>query len=547
MLLLRDLIRDLEIRLVAGEAGLDRPVRWVHISELADPTPWLSGGELLLTTGMNLSEPEAQRAFVERLVAHDLSGLGLGVGFAHAEAPDALREAAAELGLPAVRGPLRRAVHRGDREGVLAPGQRAVRGAAARALRARAARADRAVRAGPRRRDRRAGDADRRHGARLRRARRRARPQRRRAPLAPEVLDATGDELRERARAGRAARLCAVGRAARARAGAAGRAHAGARERRRPGAAGVARRGQGPRRPRRVRPARAAPGRHDRRARAAAPPRRRRHRAAAGGRRAVGDGLGRAGRLRARPAARAVRAETSASACWCCTPPRSIKALVEDGADRGAARRGCRAGWPPAPAASPARCCRSRRRARRRPVRAGRARARARLARARPSSSPAGAGRAVAAADLRRTFHEARCALEAQALSGEADGDGAPQLLATFRDLGSFQLLLSLQDDDALRLFCDSILAPIEDGEGAYGGELMRSLEAFIECNGQWERAARQLYCHRHTLRYRIRARRGAHRAGRSTPRATGSTSGSPCAAASWCHDPKPRKRGVIE
>ena len=33
----------------------------------------------------------------------------------------------------------------------------------------------------------------------------------------------------------------------------------------------------------------------------------------------------------------------------------------------------------------------------------------------------------------------------------------------------------------------------------------MRSLEAFIECNGQWEAAARRLYCHRHTLRYRIR------------------------------------------
>jgi purine catabolism regulator len=78
-------------------------------------------------------------------------------------------------------------------------------------------------------------------------------------------------------------------------------------------------------------------------------------------------------------------------------------------------------------------------------------------------------------------------------------------VLSTYRDLGSFQLLLSLQDDEALRLFCDSILAPIEEGEGAYGGELMRSLEAFIECNGQWERAARQLYCHRHTLRYRIR------------------------------------------
>ena len=35
--------------------------------------------------------------------------------------------------------------------------------------------------------------------------------------------------------------------------------------------------------------------------------------------------------------------------------------------------------------------------------------------------------------------------------------------------------------------------------------ELARSLEAFIACNGQWEAAARRLYCHRHTLRYRIR------------------------------------------
>ena len=81
----------------------------------------------------------------------------------------------------------------------------------------------------------------------------------------------------------------------------------------------------------------------------------------------------------------------------------------------------------------------------------------------------------------------------------------ASTTLATYRDLGSFQLLLSLQDDDALRLFCDSILGPIEESEGVYGGELMRSLEAFIECNGQWERAAKALFCHRHTLRYRIR------------------------------------------
>jgi purine catabolism regulator len=135
-------------------------------------------------------------------------------------------------------------------------------------------------------------------------------------------------------------------------------------------------------------------------------------------------------------------------------------------------------------------------------------RIRARVAHELGADLPAGAGRAAPAGELRRAFHEARCALEARAFAG-GDGDGSngarPPLLATYRDLGSFQLLLSLQDDDALRLFCDSILSPIEEGEGAYGGELMRSLEAFIECNGQWERAARQLYCHRHTLRYRIR------------------------------------------
>ena len=129
-------------------------------------------------------------------------------------------------------------------------------------------------------------------------------------------------------------------------------------------------------------------------------------------------------------------------------------------------------------------------------------RVRARAERTAGVPLPAGAGRPVPPGDLRRAFHEARCALEARALAAD---DAAAPLLATFRDLGSFQLLLSLQDDDALRLFCDSILGPIQAAEGTYGGELMRSLETFIECNGQWEKAARRLYCHRHTLRYRIR------------------------------------------
>jgi purine catabolism regulator len=77
--------------------------------------------------------------------------------------------------------------------------------------------------------------------------------------------------------------------------------------------------------------------------------------------------------------------------------------------------------------------------------------------------------------------------------------------VATYADLGAFQLLLSLQDEDALSSYCRTVLGPIEAAEGDYGEELVRSLDVFIEHNGHWERAANSLYCHRHTLRYRIR------------------------------------------
>ena len=90
MLSLRDLLRELDVRVVAGEAGLDRAVRWVHISELPDPTPWLSGGELLLTTGLQLGDDEQLREYVARLSRHGLSGLGFGTGFSHRKLPKPL-------------------------------------------------------------------------------------------------------------------------------------------------------------------------------------------------------------------------------------------------------------------------------------------------------------------------------------------------------------------------------------------------------------------------------------------------------------------------
>ncbi|MEO8968431.1 MAG: PucR family transcriptional regulator ligand-binding domain-containing protein, partial [Solirubrobacteraceae bacterium] len=100
MLTVRELLNGLDVRLLCGQAAVDLPVRWVHISELEDPTPWLSGGELLLSTGMLLQTEEAQRGFITRLADHRLAGLGFGTGFTHAEVPAALLAAAAERDFP---------------------------------------------------------------------------------------------------------------------------------------------------------------------------------------------------------------------------------------------------------------------------------------------------------------------------------------------------------------------------------------------------------------------------------------------------------------
>src|SRR5204862_8133491 len=78
----------------------ERPIRWVHISELEDPTPWLSGGELLLTTGIQLNSPARQRRFCDRLAEKGVAGIGLGTGFEHKRVPKALIDEAAERAMP---------------------------------------------------------------------------------------------------------------------------------------------------------------------------------------------------------------------------------------------------------------------------------------------------------------------------------------------------------------------------------------------------------------------------------------------------------------
>jgi purine catabolism regulator len=508
MLTVREVLGDLEVQVLAGEANLDVPVRWVHISELRDPTPWLSGGELLLTTGMALDSPKRQREFIATLADHGLAGVGLGTGFKHESVPPALVEAARERGFPLFEVPydlpfialteqaftrlvneqyalLQRSIAAQERLQRIVLSERgldAIAGALATLVGGTALVFD--------------GRGERQAIRTFRRE------------LDDEVVDALGAELRERARRGDGKSfvpshpdLAPRGLALPVGAGDA------------PDRGGV--------------PAAWLVAVKDSGGLAeidrlilhqavtvVALELLRRRVADSTERRLAGDVLsaviagdlegaelgrrlepfGIGGRVTALVLAPAER--TSAQACEAALT-EALRAEAVSGLIAASDRFVC--------ALLPGFLDEELFELAERVV--------DRTAEALGARPAAGAGRATPVGRAREAYHEARCALEARELGAPQNGsarNGASRRepdgsVATYRDLGSFQLLLSLQDTDALRLFCESLLGPIENGEGHYGGELMRSLEAFIECNGQWESAARRLYCHRHTLRYRIR------------------------------------------
>lgn len=105
-----DVLREAEPQVLAGATGLDRPVRWVHSSEIYEIWPLLSGGELLLTTGLGLVGPDAgaRRHYVRQLADAGVSGVALELGRSFAEPPPELVAEAGLAGLPLIA--LRRVV-----------------------------------------------------------------------------------------------------------------------------------------------------------------------------------------------------------------------------------------------------------------------------------------------------------------------------------------------------------------------------------------------------------------------------------------------------
>jgi purine catabolism regulator len=92
-----------EPEVVAGAGQLDRAVRWVHVAEAADVGVMLSGGEMVLTTGVLLAgDDDKQAEYIRSLHRAEASAVVLGLGRAFPTPPDVMRRAAERCGLPMV-------------------------------------------------------------------------------------------------------------------------------------------------------------------------------------------------------------------------------------------------------------------------------------------------------------------------------------------------------------------------------------------------------------------------------------------------------------
>lgn len=102
---LRELVArvDLGLTVLCGAGALDRPIRWAHVSELVDPTPYLVGEELLLTAGVRF--PSDVPAYVAGLVSSGVSAIGFGVEPEFPTVPSSLVEACEAQGMPLVEVP----------------------------------------------------------------------------------------------------------------------------------------------------------------------------------------------------------------------------------------------------------------------------------------------------------------------------------------------------------------------------------------------------------------------------------------------------------
>jgi sugar diacid utilization regulator len=100
--------------------------------------------------------------------------------------------------------------------------------------------------------------------------------------------------------------------------------------------------------------------------------------------------------------------------------------------------------------------------------------------------------------DLYRAGSEARLAVNV----GEAEGVA----LLAFEDTGAYRLLLPAMSDDPAELerFYAETIQPLAEYDEQYETELVTTVEAYLDNDGNVAATAKQLFTHRHTVRYRL-------------------------------------------
>jgi PucR C-terminal helix-turn-helix domain len=97
-----------------------------------------------------------------------------------------------------------------------------------------------------------------------------------------------------------------------------------------------------------------------------------------------------------------------------------------------------------------------------------------------------------------------RAGQEALLAANVAEADGH-ELLA-FEDTGSYRLLLPAMSEDPgeLERFYEETVAPLSAYDEQYETDLVTTIEAYLENDGNVTPTADQLFTHRHTVRYRL-------------------------------------------
>jgi sugar diacid utilization regulator len=90
-------------KVIAGQAGINRPVKWVHVFEVTQIGELLNGNELVLSTGIGWKKRrEIPVSFLKQLIERNVSGLCIELGTYLSQVPKEMVQLANEADFPLI-------------------------------------------------------------------------------------------------------------------------------------------------------------------------------------------------------------------------------------------------------------------------------------------------------------------------------------------------------------------------------------------------------------------------------------------------------------